>query len=182
MRRLGMLPLILMLATGFASAEIEKTAATSDAGIQLWWWPKVQPPPGWHFDEGSSRNYGCNAMAPDGATFSNAETVMYAKADYKPRRPEIGSLAQLIDADIADFRQAYPGMSVDIGSPVPTADRQPLTLVTFTPYAGGSWESVAYGEDAEFYLMFTVSSRTEAGLAQAMPAFKAMVASYRVAP
>jgi len=99
----------------------------------------------------------------------------------KPRVPETKSLAQLIDDDISDFHQAYPGMAVTVESPVPTADHKQLKLVTFAPSAGGNWERVAYGEDAEFYLVFTVSSRTKGGLERAMPAFKAMVASHRVA-
>lgn len=176
------LPLVLLLLAGPVNAAIEKIATPTETGIQLQWWPKVQPPSGWHFDSGSSHHFGFNAMAPDNSTFSRAETVMYAKAHYKPRVPETESLAQLIDRDISDFHQAYPGMAATAEPPVLTADHKRLKLVTFAPSAGGNWERVAYGEDAEFYLLFTVSSRTKGGLERAMPAFKAMVASYRVGP
>ena len=176
------LSLVLVLLADPVNAEIEKIATPTDSGIQLQWWPKVQPPPGWHFDLGASHHFDFNAIAPDGSTFSKAETVMYANADYKPRVPETKSLAELIDGDISNFHQAYPGMAVTVESPVLTADHKQLKLVTFAPSAGGNWERVAYGEDAEFYLLFTVSSRTKGGLERAMTAFKAMVASYRVGP
>jgi hypothetical protein len=173
---------VLFLLAATANAEIQKIATPTESGIQLQWWPKVRPPPGWHFDSGSSHHFGFNAIAPDGSTFSKAKTVMYANAQYKPRVPEAKSLAQLIDGDISDFHQAYPGMAVTVESPVLTADHKQLKLVTFAPSAGGNWERVAYGEDAEFYLLFTVSSRTKDGLERAMPTFKAMVASYRIEP
>jgi hypothetical protein len=182
MKRLGLLILSLVFLSGAVNAEIEKIATPTDAGIQLQWWPKVKPPPGWHFDSGSSHHFGFNAMAPDGSTFSNAETVMYAEADYKPRVPETKSLAQLVQRDVSAFHKAYPGMAATTAPPIFTADHKQLQVLSFAPSAGGNWERVAYGEDAEFYLVFTVSSRTQSGLEHANAAFNAMVASYRVGP
>jgi hypothetical protein len=182
MTNLRQFALVMVFLSGAVNAEIEKFATPTDTGVQFQWWPKVQPPAEWHFDGGSSHHFGFNALAPDGSTFSKAETVMYAKADYKPRLPKTKSLAQLIDGDIADFHQAYPGIAATVESPVLTADHKQLKLVTFAPSVGGNWERVAYGEDPEFYLLFTVSSRTKGGLERAMPAFKAMVASFRVWP
>ena len=182
MTHIRSLALIFLLLSGAASAQIEKIATPTNSGIKLQWWPKVQPPHGWHFDSGSSHHFSCYAMAPDGSTFSTAETVMYAKADYKPRVPETKSLAQLVAQDISDFHQAYPGMAVTVEPPVLSADHKQFQVITFTPSAGGNWERVAYGENAEFYVLFTVSSRTRGGLERAMPAFKTMVSSYHVGP
>ena len=39
-----------------AAAEIEKTAALTQGGTRLMWWPKVAAPEGWHFDKGASQN------------------------------------------------------------------------------------------------------------------------------
>ena len=181
MTHIRLLALIFLLPCA-ATAQIEKIATPTNSGIELQWWPKVQPPHGWHFDSGSSHHFSFNAMAPDGSTFSAAETVMYAKADYKPRVPETKNLAQLVAQDISDFHQAYPGMAVTAEPPVLSADHIQLQVITFTPSTGGNWERVAYGENSEFYVLFTVSSRTKGGLERAMPAFKAMVASYRVGP
>jgi hypothetical protein len=181
MTHIRLLALIFLLPCA-ATAQIEKIATPTNSGIELQWWPKVQPPHGWHFDSGSSHHFSFNAMAPDGSTFSAAETVMYAKADYKPRVPETKNLAQLVAQDISDFHQAYPGMAVTAEPPVLSADHIQLQVITFAPSTGGNWERVAYGENPEFYVLFTVSSRTKGGLERAMPAFKSMVASYRVGP
>ena len=182
MKHLRLLALILLLLSGAVSAQIEKVTTPTNSGMELQWWPKVPPPRGWHFDSGSSHHFSFNAMAPDGSTFSNAGTVMYAKAEYKPRVPQTKSLAQLVKQDISDFHQAYPGIAVKVEPPVLTADHKQFQVITFAPSAGGNWERVAYGEAAEFYVLFTVSSRTKSGLDLAMPAFRAMVASYRVGP
>jgi hypothetical protein len=176
-----LVPFLIVL-SGAAHAEIEKIATPTDTGLVFQWWPKVQPSSGWHFDSGSSHHFGFNAMAPDGSTFSKAETVMYGKADYKPRVPEIKSLALLIQGDISDFHRAYPGMAVTTERPISSANHKSFQVVTFSPSTGGNWERVAYGEDGEFYLIFTASSRTKSGLEQAMPAFNAMVKSYRFGP
>ena len=181
MTHIRLLALIFLLPC-VANAQIEKIATPTNSGIELQWWPKVQPPHGWHFDSGSSHHFSFNAMAPDGSTFSAAETVMYAKADYKPRVLETKNLAQLVAQDISDFHHAYPGMAVTVDPPVLSADHIQLQVITFTPSTGGNWERVAYGENSEFYVLFTVSSRTKGGLERAMSAFRAMVASYRVGP
>src|SRR5579884_895732 len=49
------------------------------------WWPKIDAPAGYHHDEPASRRFRFNAFAPDGSSFADAETVMYARACYKPR-------------------------------------------------------------------------------------------------
>jgi hypothetical protein len=88
--------LIVVLASIPLRAEIEKPAEVCDTGICLHWWPKLSLVAGWHQDSGSSKQYGVNAQAPDGYTFSNAETVIYAKAAYKPRIPKTKSLEMFI--------------------------------------------------------------------------------------
>src|SRR5690349_19472217 len=153
MTRIRLLASIFLLLSGVASAQIEKIATPTSSGIEVQWWPKVQPPHGWHFDSGSSHHFSCYAMAPDGSTFSTAETVMYAKANYKARLPETKTLAQLVAQDISDFHQAYPGMAVTVEPPLLSADHKQLQVITFTPSAGGNWERVAYGENAEFYIL-----------------------------
>ena len=179
-----LLPLLVFLlaCSGAVEADSANLATPADAGFQLPTGPEVQPPAGWHVDPGSSRQLGAAALVPDGSTFARPGTVMYAKVVSKTHVPEPGkSLARSIDEDIANFHEAYPGVEVIIEEPVLTADRQPLRTVTYASSTGGTWERVAYAENAGSYLLFVVSSRTRDGLDRAMPAFTAMVASYRVA-
>ena len=50
------------------AGEIEKIASPTDRGFAFNWWPKVEPPKGWHRDEDQSFSYGVNALAPDGGS------------------------------------------------------------------------------------------------------------------
>lgn len=174
---------VVLASTSFcAVAGIDKIAETSDTGIHLMWWPKVTPPKGWHFDEGSSHRYAFNAMAPDGRTFSDAETVMYAKASYKPNMPGVKSLDAFADSDVSDPQWAEIGVSA---TPMPTirsGDGKPWKVFDFAPGKEGNWERTVYGEEGDFWLVFTLSSRTEAGFRKALPVFESLVGDYREKP
>jgi hypothetical protein len=73
-----------------AAGEIEKRATACERVLCFHWWPKLPPLEGWHQDEARSFAFGVNALAPDGFTFGDAETVIYAKALPSPssRRPK----------------------------------------------------------------------------------------------
>jgi hypothetical protein len=88
---------VLVLVSTPVCAEIEKRAVPCDATerICFYWWPRLPQAAGWHQDLDHSYMYSANAVAPDGFTFANAETVIYAKALYKPRSPGTKSLGQL---------------------------------------------------------------------------------------
>jgi len=162
-----------------AYAEIEKIAIQSGKGISLYWWPKLAPVKGWHQDREYSVRYSANALAPDGFTFKDAETVMYVSALYKPRIPETKSLEALIENDRKNFEANVPGVSIQEVAPLSTADGQKLRSFTFFPAKGGNWERVSYGEEGEFYLIFTVSSRSQSGFNAVLSAYEKLAASYK---
>lgn len=176
--------ILLLLGAGPARAEIEKIAVPSESGINLMWWPKVAAPKGWHFDQGSSYHFSFNAIAPDGSTFSKAETVMYARADYKPRIPETKSLESYVSDDMANFKRSDSGMTVSREQPIIAQGGITFQVVSYSPGKGssGNWERVAYGEDGDYYLTFVISCRTNAGLSREIPAFNAFVAGYVSGP
>ena len=163
MKRL--LALLLLAVAQPASAEVEKLGRPCESGICLYWWPRLPPVEGWHCDAGASERYGANALAPDGSTFMDAETVMYAKAIYRPRVPDVKSLENLMKNDKRDFAASVPGVSITDVDPIATT-------------AHGSWERVSYGEEGDFYLIFTVSSRTESSYEKSLPAYEAMIHGY----
>ena len=94
----------ILLAWVPVSAEIVKRANTCETGMCLHWWPKLPSVEGWHQELQASDANGMDIIAPDGFTFSNAQTVIYAKAPYKPRIPATKSLYDLIEGDKRDFR------------------------------------------------------------------------------
>lgn len=171
----------LLLVAG-AQAEIEKIAIPAEKGFSFYWWPKLAPPEGWHQDREHSFYYSANALAPDGFTFKNAQSVMYARAIYKPREPNLKSLDALIENDKKDFEANVPGVEIREVTALSTADGQKLRSFTFFPTSKGNWERVSYGEEGDFYLIFTISSRSLAGFNTAIASYEKLVLGYQESP
>jgi hypothetical protein len=162
-----------------ASAEIEMIAAPTDRGLSYHWWPKLTAPEGWHHDRNQSVYYGFNAIAPDGFSFADAETVMYAKAAYKPREPEVKSLQMFIASDHKGMLANAANLEIKEAAALVTADGKRLSSFTLFPKKEGTWERVAYGEEGDFYLIFTVSARSLQGYQAASAAYELLVAGYQ---
>lgn len=175
---------ILFLVAPAAFAAIEKFATPSENGVVFQWWPKVTPPRGWHHDEGSSRHFAFNALAPDGSTFSKAETVLYAQASYKPRIPQVKSLTAFVANDLEQQRAGSPGISISPEPALHSRNGLAFRVVRFEPgkAATGAWERVAYAEDGEYFLTFAVSSHSRAGLKSSAAAFQQLLDGYTPGP
>jgi hypothetical protein len=176
---LAALGLTLSALASPASAEIEMIAAPTDRGLSFHWWPKLTPPEGWHHDRNFSFHYSVNAIAPDGLYFDDAETVMYAKAAYKPREPDVKSLEMFIERDHKSFKADARGLEIKETAALTTADGKRLRSFTFFPTQAGNWERVAYGEEGDYYLIFTISSRSKSGYEAASAAYESLVRGYR---
>lgn len=172
---------LLLLSVLAVHAEIEKIAIPSGTGLKFYWWPKLATVSGWHHERGASLHYSSNALAPDGFTFSSAETVIYARAIFKPRQPEVKTLAMLIENDRKDFVSNSPGIEIAEVEALMTADGKKLRSFTFSPKESGGWERVTYGEEGEFYLIFTVSSRSKKGLEAATATYQSLISLYKEA-
>jgi hypothetical protein len=170
---------VLLLSPIIASPEIEKVGQVCDKGICFVWWPKLDPAKGWHHDDGASWAVGANVQVPDGFAFPNAETVIYAKASYKPRIPETTSLEILIRNDRDDFLKHDPGVTITKVPSLKTKDGKALETYTFFPTTKGNWEEVSYGEEGDFYLIFTISSRSRAGYLSTLPVFEQYIDEYK---
>lgn len=177
--RLGLLTGTLLLLSITAAVEIEKVGRVCGNGICSAWWPKLDPVAGWHHEDKASFANSANVQVPDGFMFSNAQTVIYARALYKPRNPETTSLAILIKDDRTEFLKESPGVEIAKVSPLKTKDGQSLETYTFFPKASGTWEEVSYGEEGDFFLIFTISSRSRAGFLDSLPAYERYVAQYK---
>jgi len=160
-------------------AEVEKTGVPCETGLCLFWWPKLPAIKGWHQELNQSQHYGINALAPDGSTFEDAETVIYAKASYKPRVPETKSLDALIAQDKEDFKKNVPGVTITEAATLTTGDGQKLRSLIFHPQSEGNWERAAYAEEDDYYLVFTVSSRTKSGYEKSLRAFEELIRAYK---
>lgn len=179
------LQISLIIALGFLSApsiacaEIEKIVVFCEEEMCFYWWPKLPHVEGWHQDRKNCFLFKANTLAPDGSTFANAETVMYAKAIYKPRRHEIKSIEMLIEDDKKGFVDDYPGILIEEISPLISADGKKLRTFTFFPTDKGNWESVSYGEEGDYFIIFTFSSRSLSGYNKAITVFEKLIADYK---
>jgi hypothetical protein len=180
-RRLTAVSLAL-LAAPLVYGEIEKIGTPCEQGICLSWWPKLPAVGGWHHERDASLQYGANALAPDGFSFSNAEVVMYAAALYKPRMPATKSVDTLIADDKKKFLAQDPSILVSEVSSITTADGQRMRSFSFFPKAKGNWERVSYGEEDDFFLVFTISSRSLEAYKLRQADYEALVARYRTKP
>lgn len=161
-----------------ALSEIEKIATPSDAGLRMTWWPKLPELPGWHHESEASIENGANILAPDGFTFSDSEAVMYAKAVYKPSVPKVINLDQMIENDVNQFISGGDIVATEVG-PLATGDREKLRSYTFFPKADGNWERVTYGEEGDYYLVFTINARSKAGYDQSLRDYEKLISTYK---
>lgn len=160
------------------AAEMEKNAVSGPEGIELFWWPRLPAVEGWEHDRPTSLQYGANMLVPHGKTFAEAEAVLYAKAMYKPRAPQITSLAQLVERDRKEFAGQPGGIQVHESAPLRAADGQPLTCLLFEPTAGGNWERVCYMEEGDYYVLFTLSSRSRTAFESTMKTYVTLINRY----
>ncbi|MRS02119.1 hypothetical protein EG832_02635 [bacterium] len=182
MMRFILVLLLTLLIPLPALCEIEKVGEPCEQGICLAWWPKLTPVKGWHHERGPSFHNAINIQVPDGFTFSNSETVIYAKALYKPRVTEIKTLEALMKSDRAEFVSRDPAMVVTEVKALKTGDGQLLKSYTFVPKTKGNWEQVSYGEEDDFYLIFTISSRSREGFDKALSIYEQYIGQYRKGP
>lgn len=180
---LRLISVVLLLTVSISShGEIVKIANTCETSLCFHWWPKLPPIAGWHHDKEQSFNYSINAQAPDGFTFTNAETVIYAKAIYKPREPNLKTIQDLIERDIKDFTTQDPSMLINALPEIKTKDNTSLKSYGFIPKQKGNWEQVTYGEEGEFYLIFTISSRSKEGYENSINDYKKYINEYSISP
>ena len=181
MRRQYLIALLLLLSVP-VSAEMEKIATTCESGICLHWWPILPNVKGWHHDRDASLWHSFNAQAPDGKTFKDADSVIYASGIYKPRVSEVKTLETLIENDHKRFYDTNPGITIKPAESVTTSDGQVLKTFAFFPKENGNWEHVAYGEEGEYYLVFTLTSRSQDGYSQTLAAYKQFLQNYKAKP
>lgn len=162
--------LFLLLLTGSASAEIVKYGRPSAKGIDLFWWPKLSPPKGWMQDTPASEENGINVLVPKGASFSNSDVVIYGRACYKPNWDQ-KTLTAFIAYDKKDSMNQFPSQHLTEASQITEGDGVKMRTIEFFPTKKGNWERVAYLEEGQFYVVFTLSSRTKSGYASTLPVF-----------
>ncbi|MES1189980.1 MAG: hypothetical protein ABUS47_02750 [Steroidobacter sp.] len=174
----GLIGLLLIFIALNSFAAIEKIAFPGDEGFDLVWWPKVKTPDGYVVDDKVSHSNAVKMFVLKGKDFADSESVIYAKADYKPRLPHIKSLDEFVRSDLREFHENSADISIHDRESLSDGDGKHLVTKVFTSVHDGYWECVAYGEEGDYFLIFTVSAKSNAGLNSALPVFKKMIRQY----
>lgn len=169
----------LLCASTAARADVLKMTASTDAGPRVYWWPALPIPKGWVHDDAESREREVNVLLPAGQEFAESPAVIYARADSKSALPQVRSVADYIRQEKADIRSQAPTADIVDRPDVKTADGATLKVVAYAVPAKRHWELVAYGEEGDFYLVFTASASSASDLKDNEGVFYGLLAAYR---
>lgn len=138
-------------------------------------WPKLPDIADWHQDQELSMKLAANFLVPDGADPASAPVTIQARGF--PRSGDTASLSQLMDKDRA---AATPATQVSERPDLYDKDGTPFKLVSFAPAPGsaGTWKAVAYSEEGDYVLTFTLEARSQAAYDQNLPVFAGLVRKY----
>lgn len=138
-------------------------------------WPKLPDIPDWHQDQELSMKLGANFLIPDGADPAASEVTIQARG--YARSGDTSSLSQLMDKDHA---AAPASMAVTKQPDVYDKDSTPFTMVAFAPAAGqrGDFKAVAYSEEGDYLLAFTLDAKSKAAYDKNLPVFTALIRRY----
>ena len=171
-------PLVFCLAlTGICwlalPARAEMLEFPTPDGIKSW--PKLPAISDWHQDQESSLRLGANSLIPDGVDPATAEVAIQARGF--SRRGAVTGLSQMMESDRAS---APAGTQVQPLADVADKDGTPFKLYAFAPASGsgGNWKAVAYSEEGDYLLAFTLSARSRAAYESNMPVFVGLVQKY----
>ncbi len=163
----------LAVLQGFPSARAEMLQFATPDGTKSW--PKLPDIPDWHQDQESSMKLGANFLVPDGADPATSEVTIQAHG--YPRSGDTASLSQLMDKD----RDAAPAATAVTKRPdVYDKDTTAFTMMAFAPAAGGTGDrkAVAYSEEGDYLLAFTLDARSKAAYDKNLPIFTALIRRY----
>jgi hypothetical protein len=139
-------------------------------------WPKLPDIPDWHQDQESSLRLSANALIPDGMDPATAEVSIQARGFARRGNADVSSLSQLIDNDRA---ATDPGTDVKKLSDIADKDGTPFTVYAFAPAPGKTdWKAVAYSEEGDTFLAFTLSAKSKTAFDGGMPVFTQLIRRY----
>jgi hypothetical protein len=156
-------------------ARAEMLQFSTPDGIKSW--PKLPDIPDWHQDQESSLRLAANSLIPDGVDPANAEVTIQARGFPRRGNGTTTSLSQIVDTD----RAAAPaGTQVKQLANVADKDGTPFNLYAFVPASGssGSWKVVAYSEEGDYLLAFTLNARSQSAYDTNLPVFTTLIQKY----
>lgn len=164
---------ILLVCLLLPPAHAEMLQFSGPDGVKTW--PKLPDIPDWHQDQELSMKQNADILVPDGADPVRSEATIAAQG--YPRSGDVSSVEQLAEKD---RREALPGTQVTRRPDLYDKDTTPFMLMIFTPVdsQAGPWRAVAYSEEGEYLLAFSLNARTKAAFDKNLPVFDTLVQKY----
>ena len=159
---------------GLSPAAAEMLQFASPDGMKSW--PKLNDIPEWHQDMESSIRLGANSLIPDGVDPATAEATIQARGFSRNGAAAFTSVSQMVESDRAG---APAGTQIKQLPDVADKDGVPFNVYSFAPAGGqGAWKAVAYSEEGDHLLAFTLSTRSKAAYDSNLPAFVSLIEKY----
>jgi hypothetical protein len=139
----------------------------------------LKEPKGWIMDSETAKSEGVQAVFyPDGSSWKNSVTVMYARVIYKD---EVQStIDKVISSDVSDFLKLSNESTVSDSPSLEIRDKSKSISKVFYDAANKNYEMVTFIDDTKVVVILALSSRQKAEYDKALPAFKDLVRSYFV--
>lgn len=164
---LGLSPLSMLPAVA------EMLQFASPDGIKSW--PKLADIPEWHQDMESSIRLGANSLIPDGMDPTNAEVNIQARG-FPRSGGAVTSVSQMVESDRGT---APAGTEIKQLPDVADKDGVAFNVYSFAPPGGqGTWKAIAYSEEGDHLLAFTMSARSKAAYDSNLPALVSLIHQY----
>ena len=133
----------------------------------------VTAPPGWVLDNQAGRGQGLYAVFyRAGESWRSGEAVMYVNTSKS-------GVDSVMRQDSLRFMNRYPGLRVTARAAIRTNDSVTALVRQFVGDSSGNVEAVAYVPAAAMTPMIVLTARTQQAFESALPAFVALVKSYR---
>lgn len=170
---------LLMLFAGALHAEAPKPFIPEEPEMKGYWWPVYIDASGKREESFYGLPLGDYPTAANGTLLDDIETVIYARAIFKPRVRTILSLEELIEDDQQQFRRRDPDAVIRAVEPVMTTEGDALRSYLYISQKGNSWEQVSYSEEGQFYLLFTIRSQSQHRYVEDLPSYLNYIRKYR---
>jgi hypothetical protein len=130
-------------------------------------------------DTETAKSEGLQAVFyPDGSSWKNSVTVMYARVIYKDQAQS--TIDKVISYDVSDFLKLSKESTVSDSPGLETRDKSKSISKVFYDGANKNYETVTFIDDTKVVVILALSSRQKAEYDKALPAFKHLVGSYFV--
>jgi hypothetical protein len=184
---LGLLPFVVAivllswaLVVGFRLRQklrMSESNFPSKEGID--YFPDLSVPSGWMRDDIACQQYRMNAFSPIGEKFSNASVVIYAKAISKDKSQQ--TFDAFIKADLKRTQVKFSDIKITPIHPSIVAGGRELDTYMFSSPldSDGRFETVAYDEENDRFLIFALSAKSADAHTQGMLAFRDALRGYR---